>query len=555
MNKTINSERLQGKEFFERMKTLSGIPIKEEKSTEKKQINEGLIYKPELIKDSIIKGADGKNYSIIRENHKYFIKVGTGTKSKEQLDESDFVFIGGLSNKLYRRYDSLGESQKQLNFLMKNLSESFNRSFLINERSRLEEKEVKEVKPGKDIKEELGDNEKEEEPEEESPVSEPGDGLQEPASDVSSEPSPDAGIEGGDVTAQEPVASAEPEVGGLESPDGGSEVSPPEAGLEEPAPESGLEEPAPELDGDDEDLEGGLEDDGLGDENPVEIIQSLVGKLSQKVRTTELTPELTKSVLNSLISSLNLREVDPEERLEIARKVKRGGTPKKEMELQEDFGDKIKGTQPMGKGKIKDIAGGGTTEKKKGEFGKSAKGTQAMGKGKLKAEGIDRIGQIVLESLRKHKRFSTPPVQKRPVINERKEFFTSKREDLKSVENLIESIVKKKSNQTTRKLKENFAYEDNLYHKKDKLDEFGTGIAPNEAIPLIEFIITTLVPILGTGAGLSWLFSDEISKVKQKIVGFLQKLGKKDSAATLQNMPDEALKQAINTAKQSQRVK
>ena len=543
MDKPQNSEKLTGSEYFERMRFLSGIKeqpavIKEGKET----IKESIFEPPTLIKDSIIKGADGKSYGILKENHKYFIKNATGTKTKEQLDESDFTYLGGLGNKNWRRYDSLGESQKQLNFLMKNLSESFNRSFVINEkRSRLEEKEVKEVKPGKDIKEQLGDNEKEEEPEEESPVAQPEDnaGLQEPEAGLQ-EPSPDAGIEGGDV------ASPQEPVGGEVSPEG-------ELGVE---PEAGLEEPAPELSGD-EDLEGGdgLGDDGLGEENPVEIIQSLVGKLSQKVRTTELTPELTKSVLNSVISSLNLSEVDPEERLAIARKVKRGGIPKKEMELQEDFGDKVKGTQSMGKGKVTDIGSKSSIPQKKESFGNSAKGTQSMGKGKLKSEGVDRIGEIVLESLRKHKRFSTSPVQKKPVINERKEFFTSKREDLKSVENLIESIIKKKSNQTTKKLKENFGYEDNMYHKKDNLTELGTGIAPNEAIPLIEFIITALVPILGTGAGLSWLFSDEISKVKQKIVGFFQKLGKKDSAATLQNMPDDALKQAINTAKQSQRVK
>ena len=443
MDKSINSESLQGPEFFERMRFLSGIKEQPAVIKEGKEpIRESIMEPPTLIKDSIIKGADGKSYSIVKENHKYFIKIGTGTKTKEQLDESDFIWINGISNKLKNRYSSLAEAQKQLNFKMKNLSESFNQSFIINERGQLEEKEVKgvkEVKPGKDIKEELGDNEKED-PEEVSPelqepvaASEPEAGLQEPATDSVPSAEPVAS----DAPPQEPVADVSPEAG----------LPEPEVGLEEPAPTDEL--------GGDEDLEGGendgLGDDGLGDENPVEIIQSLVGKLSQKVRTTEMTPEMTKSVLNSVISSLNLREVDPEERLAIARKVKRGGTPKKELELQEDFGDKVKGTQAMGKGKTKDLAGGGTTEKKKGEFGKSAKGTQAMGKGKLKAEGIDRIGQIVLESLRKHKTFipvkrNVVPIDKKPIINETdRKVFTSKREDLKSVENLIESIIKKKS--------------------------------------------------------------------------------------------------------------
>ena len=406
MDKPQNSEKMPlGQEYFDRLRVLSGIKPAEPITEGKKEIIKEGIFEPyTLIKDSVIKGADGKNYGIIKESHKYFIKNATGKKDKTQLDESDFTYIGGLGNKNWRRYNSLAEAQKQLNFLVKNLNETFNYSYSINERNQLVEKKIKEIKPGKDIKEELGDNEKEDETE-----------------PVDSEVSPEAGVEPSpEVAPSEPVADEVP----AEEPVG------------EPEPEAGLDDTVPS---DEEGLGG---DDDLED-NPVEIIQSLVGKLSQKVRVTELTPELTKSVLNSVISSLDLSQVDPEERLAIAKKVRRGGTSKKEMELQEDFGDKIKGTQAPGKGKVKDIGSKSSIPQKKESFGKTAKGTQSMGKGKLKAEGIERIGQIVLESLRKHKNF-VPPVKRNPVL-ENKKVFTSDKNDLRSVEKLIESIVKKKA--------------------------------------------------------------------------------------------------------------
>ena len=71
------------------------------------------------------------------------------------------------------------------------------------------------------------------------------------------------------------------------------------------------------------------DDSDLDDiEDPVKEIQSQVGKLTQKIRTTEITADVTKSILNSVISALNLQLIEPDERLIIAKKVKKGGEEK-----------------------------------------------------------------------------------------------------------------------------------------------------------------------------------------------------------------------------------
>ena len=44
------------------------------------------------------KGADGITYGVVKENSQYFIKKTT-SQAKGTLNESDFVYIGGLANK------------------------------------------------------------------------------------------------------------------------------------------------------------------------------------------------------------------------------------------------------------------------------------------------------------------------------------------------------------------------------------------------------------------------------------------------------------------------
>ena len=83
-----------------------------------------------------------------------------------------------------------------------------------------------------------------------------------------------------------------------------------------------------------------------------------------------------------------------------------------------------------------------------------------------------------------------------------------------------------------------------LYHKKDKLDEIGTGIAPNEITPLIDFLMIALAPVLGTVILWNW------DKIKNVTVNLYRKLGKKDTADKLESADDAIVQQAVNQVKQ-----
>ena len=546
MDREIGSERLRGQEFVDRMKVLSGV---------KEVINESIIEPPTLLESK--KLSDGKSYGILKENSKFFIKVGTGKKTKEELHESDFVYINGEQNKLQYRYNSLAKAQKQLNFIQKSLNETyaFASPAIMQEESiedEVTEETIEEQVPSIDDEEEL---------------------LEPEVSDV---PIDDAGLEGGGLDAEpeievpgEPVSDYD-----LEDVEGGEELP-----IDDPVGDLGVE-----------DEFGEFQDD------PAKEIQSLTGKLTQKIRQADMTPDMSKSVLNSVIASVDLLEVPEEERIEIARKVKMGGESKKEtgmetgfvsgepeistsdeLELQEDkeihkdfgktskgtqpigtgrltaeavestneevieedFGDTSKGTQSPGKGRLgKDKAKFSSIKDKTGKFGKTAKGTQSIGKGRVKSEGEDRIGELVSESLRNINK------SRKVVTESKKPLFTSKRSDLKQVENLIEGVLKKKDIVKSKKLKENYSYSDNM--NKSSLEE---AIAPNEIVPLIDFLMG-LGGALGI-AGTAMLASD-VGNIRTKLVNLFTKLGKRDTASKIQNTDDASIQQAVNQVKQKQ---
>lgn len=75
-------------------------------------------------------------------------------------------------------------------------------------------------------------------------------------------------------------------------------------------------EPSDEMSSDDSDLE-----DEFGED---EMVDSLLGKLTYELRNVELTPDKTKSILNSVIAALDLSKIPDDERLKIAKRVKRG---------------------------------------------------------------------------------------------------------------------------------------------------------------------------------------------------------------------------------------
>jgi len=116
MNQNINPKSLKGKDVFSRTLDLMNklTPINES------VVNSSL----EFIK----RAPNGLIYTIIRENHKYFIKT---TKNPE-FKISELGYIGGLQNKKDKVYPSYAKAIKQLNLKFMSLNEAVGKSGQIN---------------------------------------------------------------------------------------------------------------------------------------------------------------------------------------------------------------------------------------------------------------------------------------------------------------------------------------------------------------------------------------------------------------------------------------
>ncbi len=117
-NNAVRPVGLKGNDKLSRMKDLMGIqPINESKASN------SVI---ELTK----KGPDGKFYAVVRENHNYFIKVAPATD--KQLRVEDFVYMGGLQNKISESYTTYANAIKQLNLKFHSLHEAHGTSERVN---------------------------------------------------------------------------------------------------------------------------------------------------------------------------------------------------------------------------------------------------------------------------------------------------------------------------------------------------------------------------------------------------------------------------------------
>lgn len=288
MNQNINPKSLKGKEVFNRTLDLMN------KLT---PINESVVnYALEFVK----RAPNGLVYTIIRENHKYFIKTTENTEFKL----SELNYVGGLQNKMSESYSSYEQALKHLNMKFQQLNELYGikGGYNLFEQDSVETEEVDTDQEGvKDKKYKLK-------------VSAPDD---------SGEMSPDAGEE---------MPMPEMPEGGMETP----EISDaPEGGEGEemPTPEMGGEEGAmPEMpEGGEEDMESpemGEEDEEDIDideeEDPKKYIQKLTGRLGQKLRElSEVDPKLEKYVINSIISALHVDKMDKKDRIDIMKKFKK----------------------------------------------------------------------------------------------------------------------------------------------------------------------------------------------------------------------------------------
>lgn len=282
-NQNINPKTLKGREVFNRTLELM------DKLT---PINESVINASlEFIK----RAPNGLVYTIIRENHKYFIK----TTDKTEFKVSELDYIGGLKNKMTESYSSYEEALKHLNMKFQQINEMYG----IKGGYNLFEQDTVETEDSAD--EEAGTKEKKyklkvssgEETTNTEPTSEPS---PEPTSDI-------------EVPSVEDVPTS-PEG---ESLPGGEEM-PMDSELPTPDADTESSEEPTDSEGDEDDI------DIDEDEDPKKYIQKLTGRLGQKLRElSEVDPKLEKYVINSIISALHVDKMDKKDRMDVIRKFKK----------------------------------------------------------------------------------------------------------------------------------------------------------------------------------------------------------------------------------------
>jgi len=235
------------------------------------------------------RGADNVAYGIIKENHKFYIK-----KSNKQTDPNvaDFAYIGGLENIKEHEYKFLSEADKQRNMMLITINEVWSG----NNKENINEGIEDAIEDSKEKIDQLDTV-----TQDETPPAEPAPEEAPPA-----EPAPEENPEGEEAPPAEPAPEENPE----------GEEAPPA----EPAPE---ENPEGEEASAEENPEGEENDDDLTADLEKKEIEKLIGKVTNKVRGVELTPDEVKSNINSILSAYEskLIEVPEEDRKDMAERI------------------------------------------------------------------------------------------------------------------------------------------------------------------------------------------------------------------------------------------
>jgi len=274
--------------YFERLKNLAEVNKVSVKESKTRNLGTLIDYK---------RAADGVAYGIIKENHHYYVKKAG---LKQDPNVADFAYIGGLANITEFQYKSLAEADKNRNMLFATINESVG-SKLNKNGSKL----LKEDVAGQEI---------------DQAASKVAD-LDAATADAAA-----ADASGDAMAAADAAGDAEMAAGLDAEPAAGEEVS------AEPAPEGGEgdEEPAPE--GGEEEIpgeepEGDAAADATSPEDEksltVKEIEKTLGKLTGKIRKTELEPSEVKSYVNSFLASFKDKfdEIEIEDRKAMADKI------------------------------------------------------------------------------------------------------------------------------------------------------------------------------------------------------------------------------------------
>jgi hypothetical protein len=253
----------------------------------------------ELVKKSV----DGKTYAIVRENKRYHIKQA---ETKNNLTESDFDYVGGVMNKMKKSFSSFSDATKHLNLMF----EEINNHYDVNSINLLESDEVLSEK-----KFVLKMNKKK---------------APKPAEE---EPSDEGGFDFGGGDTEGDTEGEEFDFGGEETEGeefdfGGEDTEGDTEGEEFDFGGGDTEEDVEEFDTEgDEDLD-------MDSEDEIKDIQSTTGKLGQQLRDVEdISSDMMKWVAKSVLSALDLDNMDSEDKKDIIRTVK---TKSEEEETEEE---------------------------------------------------------------------------------------------------------------------------------------------------------------------------------------------------------------------------
>jgi hypothetical protein len=313
--KPIGSEKLQGSAKLDRI-----LEIAMYKEVEKSNINES------SSNEFGITLPDGKQYFIVKEKSGYIIKKG--------LTESTLDYIEPMKNRSY--YRSYSQALKKLNLITKELNEIYSNHEGLSLFGEQKKYTLKTPRPN---------------------VPEPS--MDEPLAEPPAVPNPElppSPLSGGDEM---------PDIEGMGNM--GDEM--PEMGDEMPD----MNDEMPEMDDDALDIDNERKQDKGDEQVTFKTIQKLTGRLTQKIRTIEnekgLTSEEIKYVLNMVISSIDLNNLDGDDRDDIISKLDLGDEMDDELpemgdEMPEmgdeipEMGDEMPEMPEMG-GEMPDIEGMG----------------------------------------------------------------------------------------------------------------------------------------------------------------------------------------------------
>jgi hypothetical protein len=284
--KPLGSEKLQGMDKISRI-----LEIAKYKETDKQIVNENSSL------DYTVQLADGYTYGIVKERLGYIIKKG--------LNESILDYSEPMKQRKYFR--SYSEAMKKLNLTAAELNRIYENEegiSLIGEQTAQKKKFILKL-PKTNKTPDVGGEETTTTPPP-APVPAP---ATPPAPAEPTEPAPEAGTPptGEDMGGMPPSPTGE-DMGGMPPSPEGEDM-----GGMPPSPEGPSED----------DFDLGSEEGG-GKGTSLKSIQRLTGKLSQRLRSIEKEKSLEsddiKYVLNSIISALNLENLDEDDRDDILSK-------------------------------------------------------------------------------------------------------------------------------------------------------------------------------------------------------------------------------------------